>query len=231
MQALIRYVIERNGQIVIQRKTCGRVWSVLSAWSLFVGGPLYIGHLVAWPHDWKLVDNELYTNLNKQCKLARELKAAIAKEKEIRDKLKRIKGVILEEGDNRKEVSYYEPYKLKLGELIFKQEIFKSKPKETWREILTDSFDNAHSKAESHIARARRSIGSKDPGKDRLGQTVAFGGKELEDASLNLTEGDIDMFEVFDVNKQNANKKGHNKNRHKGESEVSYTNRMADLKA
>ena len=231
MKALIRYVVERNDQIVIQRKTCGRVWSVMSAWSLLVGGPLYLAHIFAGPKDWKLVDNELYTVLNKQCKLARDLKAAIAKENEVRDKLKRLKGTILENGDRRKAWSYYEPHKLKLSELIFKQEIFKSKPKETWREILTDSFDNAHSKAESHIARARRSIGSKDPGKDRLGKTVAFGGKELEDASLNLTEGDIDSFEVLDMNKQNGNKKGHNKNRHKGENEENYAARMANLKA
>lgn len=230
MNALVRYVIKRSGEVVIQRKTCGRFWSVLSALSILpAGGVLYLAHVISWPHDWKLMDNELYANQNKQCKLARDLKAAIAKEKEIRSKLKRVKDAIDANGDKREAMSYLEPVKLRFGELIFKKQPFKSAPKETWRQILLDDIDNVHSKAEGYMARTRRSLGSKDNAKDRVGKTIAFTGENLEQYNLNLGGDGIDEFEFVDMKKQNVKNKGQKKNRHAGESDGDYANRMANL--
>ena len=229
MNADIRYVIERSGEVVIQRKTCGRFWSVMSALSIPFGGWLYIAHVFRWPHDWKLMDNELYGELHKQNKLARALKASITKEAAIRGKLKRVKEEISASGDKRKAHSYHEVMKLKFGELIFKQQPFKTAPKETWKQILLSDFDNVHSKAEGHMARARRDLGSKDTAKDRIGKTIAFTGENLEQFGLNLTENGIDEFEHIDMKKQNGKKEGSKKNRRRGETDESYAKRMAAL--
>ena len=229
MKAMIRYVIERNNEVVIQRKTCGRFWSVLCAMSIPFGGILYATHVIAWAHDWKLMDNELYANQNKQNRLARDLKAAIAKEKEIKDKLNRVKDAIKSNGDKRKAISYFEPVKLRLGELIFRKEPFKTPPKETWRDILKDNIDNVHSTAEGMMARTRRNMGKKDPHKDLAGKSVTFGAKDVAPFMLDLQADELEEFVEMDMTNKGKHKGSSKKNRHKGETDEQYAARMAQL--